>query len=206
MPEEVKKAYANRGTDETYDRLKRLADGMLAAEASERWTLEQVMVWPTNASLIPVDIFHLTCLPCGGLVQKELKIHIAQPLNAWLQQTVTHDVSGKPQEIGYLTGDFLEVISTALGPEGKPLGQDVDVSELSRLLPADALQKALDDSGKKGPILKKLFARLHYELEYPLNEKQAKKIKVTPHKPQPTAEEGVPDLSAEPEPEPEPEQ
>ena len=52
MPEEVKKAYANRGTDETYDRLKRLADGMLAANASERWTLEQVMVRPTNASLI----------------------------------------------------------------------------------------------------------------------------------------------------------
>ena len=44
MPEEVKKAYANRGTDETYDRLKRLADGMLAADSSERWTLEQVMV------------------------------------------------------------------------------------------------------------------------------------------------------------------
>ena len=32
-----------------------------------------------------------------------------------------------------------------------------------------------------------LFARLHYELNYPLTVGQAKKIKVTPH-----AEEGVP--------------
>ena len=57
MPEEVKRAYANRGTDETYDRLKRLADGMLAADASERWTLGLVMVRLTNASLIqPVNI------------------------------------------------------------------------------------------------------------------------------------------------------
>ena len=38
-------------------------------------------------------------------------------------------------------------------------------------------------------------------LEQPLRDELA-----TPHKPRPTAEEGVPDLSAEPEPEPEPEQ
>ncbi len=100
-------------------------------------------------------------------------------------------------EIGDLSGDFLEVIATAVGPDGKVLGAEVDMWELGsgrKLLPGAALQKALDDSGKKGPVLKKLFARLHYELRYPLTDKQAKKIKVVPH-----AEEGVP---AEPEPEP----
>ena len=130
--------------------------------------------------------------------QKELKIRIAQPLNAWLQQTVTHEEKGKPQEIGDLTGDFLEVIASAVGPDGK-LGATVDVGELGsgrKLLPGPALQKALDDSGKKGPVLKKLFLRMHHELKYPLTPAQAKKIKVTPH-----AEEGVPP----PEPEPEPE-
>ena len=119
-----------------------------------------------------------------------MKIVIPIPLNAWLQQTVTHDVSGKDMEIGDLSGDFFEVIATAVGPDGKVLGAEVDVGELGsgkKLLPGPALQKALDDSGKKGPVLKKLFARLHYELRYPLTDKQAKKIKVEPH-----AEEGEP--------------
>ena len=97
-------------------------------------------------------------------------------------------------EIGDLTGNFLAVIAGAAGPDGQPLGEDVDVWELASKLPGEALQKALDDCGKKGPVLKKLFARLHFELEYPLNEKQAKKIKVTPY-----SEEGVPP-EAEPEP------
>ena len=44
MPEEVKKAYAARDEDDKYYILKKMADGMLAAEATERWTLEQVMV------------------------------------------------------------------------------------------------------------------------------------------------------------------
>ena len=108
---------------------------------------------------------------------------------------MTHEEKGKPQEIGDLTGDFLEVISGAKGPDGKVLGAGVDVWELKNVLPGAALQAALDDSGKKGPVLKKLFLRLHHELKYPLTPAQAKKIKVTPH-----AEEGVP-----PEPEPEPE-
>ena len=43
-PSEVKAAYAARGTDDKYDSLKRLTDGMLAADAHERWTLEQVLV------------------------------------------------------------------------------------------------------------------------------------------------------------------
>ncbi len=44
VPEEVKKAYAARETDDIYLSLKKMLDGMLAAEASERWTLGQVMV------------------------------------------------------------------------------------------------------------------------------------------------------------------
>jgi len=126
-----------------------------------------------------------------------LKIVIPIPLNAWLQQYVTHPVSGKDMDIGDLSGDFLEVISGAKGPDGKVLGAEVDVGELGsgrKLLPGAALQKALDDSGKTGPVLKKLFARLHYELRYPLTAGQAKKIKVEPH-----ADEGVPP-EAEPEP------
>ena len=90
-------------------------------------------------------------------------------------------------EIGDLTGNFLAVIAGAAGPDGQPLGEDVDVWELASKLPGEALQKALDDCGKKGPVLKKLFARLHYELRYPLTPAQAKKIKVEPH-----AEEGEP--------------
>ena len=104
-----------------------------------------------------------------------------------MQLTVTLEEKGKPQEIGDLTGDFLEVISGAKGPDGKVLGAGVDVWELKNVLPGAALQAALDDSGKKGPVLKKLFARLHYELRYPLTPAQAKKIKVEPH-----AEEGEP--------------
>ena len=99
-------------------------------------------------------------------------------------------------EIGDLSGDFFEVIATAVGPDGKVLGEMVDVGELGsgrKLLPGAALQKALDDSGKKGPVLKKLFARLHYELNYPLTAAQAKKIKVKPHQAVvDTAETGVP--------------
>ena len=144
--------------------------------------------------------------PCG--LQKELDLRFPLPLNAWLLQTHTHPISGPskpPMEIGNLTGDFLEMISGAVGPDGEPLGEDVDVWELASKLPADALEARINETRKKGPVLKKLYARLHFELEYPLNEKQAKKIKVTPHKPKPTAEEGVPDMPAEPEPELEPE-
>ena len=51
----------------------------------------------------------------------------------------------------------------------------------------EQLDEVTTTSGKKSPVQKKLFTRLHFELRYPLNDKQAKKIKVTPH-----AEEGVP--------------
>ena len=44
MPEEVKKAYAARDEDDKYYSLKTMTDGMLAADAGERWTLKQVMV------------------------------------------------------------------------------------------------------------------------------------------------------------------
>ena len=44
VPEEVKQAYAARDTDDTYYSLQRMMDGMLAATADERWTLETVMV------------------------------------------------------------------------------------------------------------------------------------------------------------------
>ena len=43
-PPEVKAAYAARGTDDKYDSLKRMLDGMLAADPGDRWKLEQVMV------------------------------------------------------------------------------------------------------------------------------------------------------------------
>eukprot|EP01045_Picozoa_sp_COSAG04_P018433 COSAG04_NODE_1705_length_5881_cov_13.667935_3_plen_79_part_00 len=73
--------------------------------------------------------------------QGELKIVIPIPLNAWLQQNVTHKI-GKPMEIGDLTGNFLAVIAGAAGPDGQPLGEDVDVWELARKLPGDALTAA----------------------------------------------------------------
>eukprot|EP01045_Picozoa_sp_COSAG04_P031322 COSAG04_NODE_5758_length_1501_cov_1.156919_1_plen_226_part_00 len=44
VPQEVKEAFAKKDTDDTYDTLKTMTDGMLAAEAGERWTLKQVMV------------------------------------------------------------------------------------------------------------------------------------------------------------------
>ena len=46
VPQEVKDAYAARDADDKYYSLKKMADGMLAADAEERWTLEQVMVSP----------------------------------------------------------------------------------------------------------------------------------------------------------------
>ena len=104
------------------------------------------------------------------------------PLNAWFKLEKTH--AGLP--CGDMTGDYLAVIAGAAGPDGKALGEAVDVWELSKKLPGAKLQAALDSSGKKGPVLKKLYSRLHYELNYPLTEKQAKKIKVKPH-----AEEAV---------------
>ena len=57
-------------------------------------------------------------------VQAELKIQIPIPLNHWLQQTVTHPVSGKDMEIGDLSGDFLERGERHWSPESAPPSLD----------------------------------------------------------------------------------
>ncbi len=44
VPKEVQEAFANRDTDDMYESLHKMIDGMPAAEPGERWTLEQVMV------------------------------------------------------------------------------------------------------------------------------------------------------------------
>ena len=132
-------------------------------------------------------------------VATKLDLQIPKRLSEWLKETHTHEGA----EIAAIYAEFFE-------PMQAKCGGDIDVSDLKAKMTNEQLDEVITTSGKKSPVQKKLFTRLHYELEYPLNEKQAKKIGVTPHKPQPTAEEGVPDLSAEPEPElesePEPEE
>ena len=83
----------------------------------------------------------------------------------------------------------LEDIAAAIKEvtDGDACGGDIDISELKAKMPSDQLDEVITTSGKKSPVQKKLFTRLHFELRYPLNDKQAKKIKVKPH-----AEEGVP--------------
>ena len=44
VPQEVQQAFAARATDDKYDTLKKMLDGMLSAEAGDRWTLSQVAV------------------------------------------------------------------------------------------------------------------------------------------------------------------
>jgi serine/threonine protein kinase len=109
-------------------------------------------------------------------VATKLDLQIPKRLSEWLKETHTHEGA----EIAAIYAEFFE-------PMQAKCGGDIDISELKAKMPSDQLDEVIATSGKKSPVQKKLFTRLHFELRYPLNDKQAKKIKVTPH-----AEEGVP--------------
>eukprot|EP01045_Picozoa_sp_COSAG04_P029201 COSAG04_NODE_4739_length_1917_cov_1.661166_2_plen_69_part_00 len=66
MPQEVKDAFAARDTDDKYDSLKKLTDGMLEPDASERWTLEQVMVRAQQ----PAHRLALRLMPAPGVAHR----------------------------------------------------------------------------------------------------------------------------------------
>ena len=106
----------------------------------------------------------------------KLDLQIPKRLSEWLKETHTHEGA----EIAAIYAEFFE-------PMQAKCGGDIDISELKAKMPSDQLDEVITTSGKKSPVQKKLFTRLHFELRYPLNDKQAKKIKVKPH-----PEEGVP--------------
>eukprot|EP01046_Picozoa_sp_COSAG06_P057638 COSAG06_NODE_11302_length_1531_cov_2.036313_1_plen_147_part_10 len=87
----------------------------------------------------------------------------------WLLEDVT--VEGK--SIGSLDGDWGDALCEAAGG-------DVNIWDFVARVDGEALEAAIKKSGQKARVFKKLFARLHHELRYPLTEAQAKKIKVTP--------------------------
>eukprot|EP01046_Picozoa_sp_COSAG06_P009655 COSAG06_NODE_507_length_14929_cov_109.047067_4_plen_2293_part_00 len=87
----------------------------------------------------------------------------------WLAEDVT--IEGKA--IGNLEPDWGDALCEAAGG-------DVNIWDFVETVDGDALQEIIDRSGKKAPVFKKLLLRLHHELHFPLTQKQAKKIKVTP--------------------------
>lgn len=88
------------------------------------------------------------------MVQRRLKLQVVKPLSVWLREPHTH----RGKEMRSLYNEFFEHMS-------KHAGGDIDVSELPVKLPADKLAAACADSKKKNPVLKKLWLRLHVELE-----------------------------------------
>ena len=121
---------------------------------------------------------HTFVITASGAAQasKKLDLQIPKRLSEWLKETHTHEGA----EIAAIYAEFFE-------PMQAKCGGDIDISELKAKMPSDQLDEVITTSGKKSPVQKKLFTRLHFELRYPLNDKQAKKIKVKPH-----PEEGVP--------------
>jgi hypothetical protein len=184
----VKAAYAakvNSG-DTTYDNLKKMCDGMLATK-DERWSLQTCLVRArspaTSRPHLPAPSLSNRSDAARSLcLQLELNIRLEKPLRMWLAEDVT--IEGKA--IGSLEADWGEVLCEAAGG-------DVNIWDFVAKVDGDALQAAIDASGHKAPVFKKLLLRLHFELQFPLTEAQAKKIKVTAYGPP----EGVP---LEPEP------
>ena len=66
MPQEVKDAFDKKDADDKYDSLKKMTDGMLAADADKRWTLEQVMVRARQ----PAHHFALRLMPAPGVAHR----------------------------------------------------------------------------------------------------------------------------------------
>ena len=95
---------------------------------------------------------------------------MAKPLCIWLDEAVEHN--GKT--IGSVAKDFAECLSAAAGG-------DVDIWDFVAKVPGPALESVIAASGKKKPVIKKLYTRLHFELHYQLTAAQAASIKVTPH-------------------------
>ena len=109
-------------------------------------------------------------------VATKLDLQIPKRLSEWLKETHTHEGA----EIAAIYAEFFE-------PMQAKCGGDIDISDLKAKMTNEQLDEVIVTSGKKSPVQKKLFTRLHFELRYPLNAKQAKKIKV-----EPWPEEGVP--------------
>jgi hypothetical protein len=57
---------------------------------------------------------------------------------------------------------------------------NTDVSDLAQKMSNEQLQGFVSASGKKNPVIKNLYTRLHYDLKYPLSAEQALMIKVDP--------------------------
>lgn len=89
-------------------------------------------------------------------------------LRDWIAQTSTITHKDREVVLPNMTGDFLELLSGAVGKAGA----DLDIKTLKDVLPPDKLESVLNASGKKGPIRKNLLKRLYYELDYPLNDVQ----------------------------------
>ncbi len=66
VPQEVQDAFAARDVDNKYVSLKKMADGMLAADADVRWTLEQVMVRAQQ----PAHRLALRLMPAPGVAHR----------------------------------------------------------------------------------------------------------------------------------------
>ena len=106
-------------------------------------------------------------------------------VEAWLAKRVNLPVAGRIQEC-FIKPAFFEAMIDEIGKDGE---EDINLSDLKGKMLAkerdeggdyNILDIMVKQSGLKTPFKKKLYARLHYELEYPLSEEQAKKIKVTP--------------------------
>jgi hypothetical protein len=90
-----------------------------------------------------------------------------------MRQWLTFTVKYGSVVHGSILNDWKEV------PEIKGL-LDTDVSDLAQKMSNEQLQGFVSASGKKTPMIKKLYKRLHHDLKYPLSNKQASMIKVDP--------------------------
>jgi hypothetical protein len=79
----------------------------------------------------------------------------------WLDEVVEH----KGVTIGSIRKDVADILTTAAGG-------DVLIVDFAEKVPAEKLAEVIAASGKKKPIIRKLYKRLHYELNYPLTAEQ----------------------------------
>ena len=110
----------------------------------------------------------------GTPPQKTASIMTHVPrLKEWLNMTRDH--LGK--EIPSMQFELEELLINAAGDAG-----NFEISRFAEVFPPEKLEGVLDGAGLKGPVLKKLYRRLHFELHYPLWDEAAAKIKVEANK------------------------
>ena len=88
---------------------------------------------------------------------------VVQTLGMWLNEAVEH----KGRTIGSIHKDFADILTTAAGG-------DVPIGDFAEKVSAEKLVEVIAASGKKKPMIQKLYKRLHYELGYPLTAEQSK--------------------------------